>query len=74
MLFEVKQRAVTGSVASKTVISMLTTVRLKEGPKPSKTLDSRHYSMRIHAKRNKSFHQHKEFRAKPFPSDCMHWE
>ena len=38
MLLLVKQRAVIGSVASKTVISMLTTVRAKEGQKPSKTL------------------------------------
>ena len=34
----VKQRAVICSVASKAVISMLTTVRVKEGQKPSKTL------------------------------------
>ena len=34
----VKQRAVIGSIASKTVISMLTTVRVKENQKPSKTL------------------------------------
>ena len=33
-----KQHAVIGSVASKTEISMLTTVRVKEGQKPSKTL------------------------------------
>ena len=33
-----KQRAVISFVASKTVISMLTTVRVKEGQKPSKTL------------------------------------
>ena len=34
----VKQRAMIGSVASKTVISILTTDRVKEGQKPSKTL------------------------------------
>ena len=33
-----KQRAVIGSVASKPVISILTTVSVKEGQKPSKTL------------------------------------
>ena len=33
-----KQRAVIGSAASKTVISMLTTVRMKEGQKTLKTL------------------------------------
>ena len=33
-----KQHTVIGSVASKTVISVLTTVRMKEGQKPSKTL------------------------------------
>ena len=38
MLLWVKQRAVIGSAASKTVISILTTVRVKEGQKPSKTL------------------------------------
>ena len=39
-----KQRAVIGSVASKTVISMFMTVREKEGQKPSKTLNWRHCS------------------------------
>ena len=38
MLLWVKQRAVIGSVASKTVISMLMTVCVKESQKPSKTL------------------------------------
>ena len=38
MLLYVKQCAVIGSIASKTVISMLTTVHVKEGQKPSKTL------------------------------------
>ena len=36
---QVKQRAVIGSVVSKTVISMLMTVRMKKGQKPSKTLN-----------------------------------
>ena len=39
MLLEVKQRAVIGSVALKTVILMSTTVRVKKGQKPSKTLN-----------------------------------
>ena len=46
-----KQRAVIGSVASKTVISMLTTVRVKEGQKPPKTLNWRHCLIMIRAKR-----------------------
>ena len=37
-----KQRPVIGSVASNTVISMLTTARMKEGQKPSKMLNWRH--------------------------------
>ena len=63
-----------GSVASKTVISMLTTVRVKKGQKPLKTLNWRHCSMRIRAKRKKSLLQHWELPAKPFLSDCMRWE
>ena len=47
-----------GSVASKTVISMLTTVCVEEGQKPSKTLNWTHYSMKIRAKRKKSLLQH----------------
>ena len=54
MLLQVKQHSMIGSVASKTVISMLTTVRVKEGQKPSKTLNWRHCLMRIRAKRKKS--------------------
>ncbi|GJQ65788.1 hypothetical protein Trydic_g3913 [Trypoxylus dichotomus] len=34
-----------GSVPSRTVISMLTTARVKKGPKPSKTVNWRHCSM-----------------------------
>ena len=53
---------------------MLTIVRVKEGQKPSKTLNLRHCSMGIRAKRKKSLLQHQELPAKPFPSVCMRWE
>ena len=53
-----EQRAVIGSVASKTMISMMTTVRVKEGRKSSKTLNWRHSSKRIRDKRKKSLLQH----------------
>ena len=58
MLLYVKQRVVIGSVASKAVILMLTTVRVKDDQKPSKTLNWRHCSTRIRAKRKKSLLQH----------------
>ena len=45
MLLQVKQRAVIGSVASKTVISILTTVRVKEGQKPFEDADVIYYEL-----------------------------
>ena len=57
MLLYVKRYAVIASVVSKTAISMLTTDRVKEGQKPSKTLNWRHFSMKIRAKCKKSLLQ-----------------
>ena len=53
---------------------MLTTVRVKEGQKPSKTLNWRHCSITIRAKRKKRLLLHWKLPTKSFLSDCMRWE
>lgn len=67
--FQVKQLAVIGSVASNTVVSMLSNAGLKEGQKLSKTLNWRFCLKKIGAKRNKSLPQKYYLPKEPFSSD-----
>lgn len=65
-----KQRVMIGSIASNAVIYMLMTVPVIEGQKFSRTLNWRHWSKRMHAKRWKSLLLQLESTKRPFTSNC----